>query len=173
MEAGTGVGIGIDGAEDAFVTGTLPPTPVHIHAHGAAIQLDDGAGGGGAINNPRVIEGVAIAFQKKSPGGMAEHGDVFVFHGAADADCHFFLIGIPEIVDRGDGEIEAGEDVIGKIEGAVHEDIDFGAGEDAEAAESGFEFADCGNLIDEAGFIETAGVEGRLRVIRDAEILQA
>ena len=71
MEAGGGVGVGVDRAEDALVAGALPPAPVHVEAHRAAVELDDGAGLGGAVDDRGVIDQVRLALEQQAAGDVA------------------------------------------------------------------------------------------------------
>ncbi len=65
---------------------------------------------------------------------MAEDADVGVLDGAQDAGGHL-LAGLLETgVDAGDDDVHLGEHFVVEVEGAVGEDVDFDAGEDADAA---------------------------------------
>ena len=66
---------------------------------------------------------------------MAEHSHVFVLHRAADPCGHGCFVHIHQVVNRGDAEIELGEDIIGKIQAAVFEDIHFITRENTEAVQ--------------------------------------
>src|SRR5690606_36456481 len=74
---------------------------------------------------------------------------------------------------RGHREVEFRQGLVVEIEAAVAEDVDFGSGEEVEAIEFPVEIADLRDLGQQPGFIEAAGLEGGLRVIGDAEVLQA
>jgi len=77
-------------------------------------------------------------------------------------------------VDAGDHIIEFREKVVRKVEGAIPQDIDFTACEDAEILSIGFvERADFRDLRAQAVFVEPVGLEGSLAVIGDAEVLES
>ena len=59
---------------------------------------------------------------------------MWVFEGAEDAGGHLFG-GLVEVgVDAGYDDVHLGEGGVVEVEGAVGEDVDFDAGEDADAA---------------------------------------
>ena len=90
---------------------------------------------------------------------MTEHGDVFVLHRAADPCGHGCLVHVHQVVNGGDAEIELGEDIIGKIQTSVLEDIHLAASEDAEAAQGFFQIPDRGDLRKQPFLIETVRPE--------------
>ncbi len=57
-----------------------------------------------------------------------------VFEGAEDAGGHLFDGLVEEGVDAGDDDVHLGEGGVVEVEGAVGEDVDFDAGEDADVA---------------------------------------
>lgn len=65
------MGVGVDGAEDAFVAGAFPPAPVHVEALRAAVEFDDGAGLGGAVDDHGVVDGVGFALEEQPAGDVA------------------------------------------------------------------------------------------------------
>ena len=68
---------------------------------------------------------------------MAEHGDMRVLHRADDAAGHRLFVEVEGRVDRGDAVVELGEQIVVEVERAVLEDVDFGAGEEAEVGVAG------------------------------------
>ena len=64
---------------------------------------------------------------------MAEDADVWVLEGTEDAGGHL-ICGLIEVgVDAGYEDVHLGEGGVVEVEDAVGEDVDFDAGEDAEA----------------------------------------
>jgi len=64
---------------------------------------------------------------------VAEDGEIGVVHGAQDA-ARLLLPGeIELVVHRADGEVQFGEDRVGKVQAAVFEDVHLAALEDADA----------------------------------------
>ena len=168
-----GVGIRVDGGENVTITGAVPPTPIHVESPRIAVELNHGAGFGRTIDDFFDVEGVGIAAKKKAAGEVPEHGDMFVFHGADDALGHLGFGEGEDVVDGSDAVVELGEDVIVKVERAIFEDIDLGAGDDLEFFESFVEFSNGRDLFQEAIFAEAVRLEGGFRMIGDAKILQA
>lgn len=173
LELGAGMGIGIDGSEDAFIAGSVPPSPIHVESAGVGVEFDDGAGLGGAIDDFFDIEGVGVALEEESTGEVSEHGDVGVFHGFDEAAGHFVFGKVKDVVDGGDAVVELGEEGVVEIEGAVFEDIDFGASEESEVGEGLVEFSDFLELLGEAFFGEAVCLEGGLGMVGDAEVGEA
>lgn len=171
------VGVGVDRAEDAGFGGALPPAPVHVEAHGVGVELEDGSGCDGAVDDFLVVDGVGFAFEEETSGEVADHVDVGVLHGADDAGGHFGFGEGEGVVDGGDGVVELFEDAVVKVEAAVLEDVHFGASEEAEGVAVFFkllvELVDLFDLSEEAVFVEAVGLEGGLGVVGDAEIAEA
>src|SRR6266849_5816767 len=68
---------------------------------------------------------------------MAEDAGVGVLEGAKDAGGHLFDGLVEVAVDAGDHDVHLGEGGVVEVEGAVGEDVDFNAGEDAEVQSAG------------------------------------
>jgi hypothetical protein len=73
----------------------------------------------------------------------------------------------------GDAVVEFGEGGIVEVEAAVFEDVDFGASKNAEVFVASVEVGDLFELFEEARFVEAVGLERGLRVVGDAEVLEA
>ena len=81
---------------------------------------------------------------------------------------------VEDVVDAGDAVVELREDFVGKVERAVLENIHLAAGEEPEVPlERLVQRADLFDLREQPRLVEAVRLEGRLRVIGDAEILQA
>ena len=98
-------------------------------------------------------------------------------HRADEALGHGCLGKRHGIVHARDDVIEFAEEIVIVVETAVLEDIDLASGEKAEfhtlGSEALVERADLRDLSPQARFIKPVGLEGRLRMIGDAEVLQA
>lgn len=60
LQAVDAVGVGIDGAKDAFITSLAPEAPVHVHTFGGAIEFDDGISLGSGFDNGIEIDGIRL-----------------------------------------------------------------------------------------------------------------
>ena len=87
------MGIGVDRAENAEVTGFVPPPPIEVESPWVGVKFDPGACGNGGFKDFWDIQGVGFPLEQEAAGGVAEAGDVFVLHGANDAIGHFVFIG--------------------------------------------------------------------------------
>ncbi len=76
-------------------------------------------------------------------------------------------------MDRGDDDVEFGENIVVQVEAAVLEDVDFDAGEDANSAHCGIRGADFANLLARALFIHSVGDGDGFAVIGDGDVLVA
>ena len=80
---------------------------------------------GGGIDNRRDVDGVRITLQEQSPRRVREHRDIRILHRANDPPRHIRLGKRESGMDGGDDIVELSQDVVGKIEGAVAEDVAF------------------------------------------------
>ena len=109
---------------------------------------------------------------------MAEDADVGVFQGAEDAGGGLFD-GLVEVgVDAGDDDVHLGEGGVVEIEGAVGEDVDLDAGEDADFsgvlfAELIVDLADALDVFEGAEVVEAAGHGEGFGVIGDGDVAEA
>jgi hypothetical protein len=62
--------------------------PVHVEAVRVGVDLDRGAVLGGRGEHRVHVDRVRVALEEQAPGGVAEHGEERVGHGAADARGH-------------------------------------------------------------------------------------
>jgi hypothetical protein len=105
----------------------------------------------GAVEDGGGVEGEGLAAQDEAAGGVAEDADVRILDGAQDAFGRLFA-GLFEVgVNAGDDDVHLREDIVGKIERAVFEDVYLDAGEDADAAfEFLLDFADAADVLEGA-----------------------
>ena len=127
-----GVGVGVDYDFAAVFFGEAEMEVVEVGAGGAGVVLDCYAEVCGGFEDGVDVDGVGFAAEDLAPGGVAEDADVRVFEGAEDAGGHLFC-GLVEVgVDAGYDNVHLGQGGVVEVEGAVGEDVDFDAGEDAE-----------------------------------------
>ena len=132
----------------------MPPAPVHVHPHRAAIELDPRAGAGGAVDDFLEVDLVGLALEKQAARRVAEHGNVLVFHRVDDALGHFVLVLRHRVVDGGDDVVELRHDIVGEVELAVLEDVDLAAGEDMKVLHLLVEFRDHPDLLRQPLLVE-------------------
>ncbi len=97
-----------------------------------------------------------------------------VFEGAEDAVGHLFD-GLVEVgVDAGDDDVHLGEGGVVEVEGAVGEDVDLDAGEDADPSfHLGVDFADGFDVGESALVVEAVGHGEIFAVVGDGDVGQA
>ena len=150
------VGIHDDAAAHLF--GQAQVVIVQVEALGRGIVLHGDAELGSALEYRGQVDGEGLAAQQQAAGGMAEDADVRVLDGAQDARCHLLAGLVKAGVNAGDDDVELGEHFIIEVEGAVGEDVDFDAGEDADAAfHRAVDRAHLLDLREGALFVETVG----------------
>jgi len=105
---------------------------------------------------------------------VAEDADVGILDGAEDAGSHLFC-GLIEVgVDAGYDDVHLGEGGVVEVEGAVGEDVDFDAGEDADFAfHFGVYFADALDVGEGAGVVEAVGHGEVFAVVGDGDVGEA
>jgi hypothetical protein len=170
------MGIAVDDAFDAFGFGVLPEAPVHVETIRVGVEFDPGASFGAGVDNGLLIDLVGFALEKESSCQMAEHVDVGVLRGANDAVGVVGFVAGKAGMEAGDDDIEFGKEVVVEIE-TVLEDIDFGAGEQAEfTALVGERLVDLFNglyLFAESGGFEAMGLKGGFGMISDGPVIAA
>src|ERR1700722_9971929 len=107
---------------------------VEVGAGGAGVVFYGYAEFGGSFEDRVHVDRVGLAAEDLAAGGMAEDTDVGIFEGAEDAGGHLVDGLSEEGVDAGDDDIHLGEGGVFEVEGAVAENVDLDAGEDADAA---------------------------------------
>src|ERR1700733_2715635 len=116
-------------------------------------------GGGG--QNCVHVESVAVAAQLDASGGMANDGSIRIRDGVQQALGHLRRFLIEDGVDAGDDDVHLRQYVVGEIESAVGEDVDFDAGEDGDAFDLFSGFANALDVGDGARVVESVG-EGQV-----------
>ena len=159
------VGVAVDDAFHTFVARVFPEAPIQIEAVGAGVEFDPGAGFGASIDDRVLIHFAGFAFEEEAAGDMTEDLHERIFHRADEAFGHV-LFGLGEgLMNAGDDDVEFGEQIVGKIESAIGENIDLRAGEEAEIDSFGgealverFYFND---LLADAIGLKAVGDDGR------------
>ena len=169
-----GVGVGVDDDFAAELFGEAEIQVVEVGAGGVGVVFDGYAQFGGAFQDQVDVDGIALAAQNLAAGGMAEDADVWVFEGAEDAGGHLFD-GLVEVgVDAGDDDVHLGEGGVFEVEGAVGEDVDFDAWEDADLSfHLGVDFADVLDVCESAGIVHAVGHGEIFAVVGDGDVGQA
>ena len=104
---------------------------------------------------------------------MAEDADVRVLDGAEDAGGHLVAALLEAAVDAGDDDVHLCEHFVVEIERAVGEDVDFNAGEDADAAfHLLVDFANALHMFEGALFVEAVGHGQVFGVVGDGDVLE-
>ena len=169
-----GMGIGVDAAEEAFFGGFSPVSPVHVEALGVGVEFDDGVVGDSGVDDLLDVDVAGFPAQEEPSGDVAEHVDVGVFDGGDDALGEGLFVLGEAGVNGGNDVVELFEEAVFKVEFAVVEDVDFGAGEDVNfEVAGGIESADCLDLAGEPFFVESVGLEAGFGVVGDADIFPA
>ena len=127
-----GVGVGVDDEFAAVVFGEAEVGVGEVGAGGGAVVFDGDAELGGAAEDLVDVDGVGFPAEELAASGVGEDAEVGVFEGAEDAGGHL-IEGLGEVrVDARYHDVHLGEGAVVEVEGAVGEDVDLNAGEDAE-----------------------------------------
>jgi len=124
------------------------------------------------------VDGVWFAAEDLAAGGMAEDADVWVLDGTEDTAGHL-VGGLVEVgVDAGYDDVHLGEGGVVEVEGAVGENIDFDAGEDADLSfelllEFGVDLSDALDVGQGAGVVEAVGHGEVFAVVGDGDVGEA
>ena len=79
-----------------------------------------------------MVDFVGLAFEEEAAGEVPKAVDGRMSGGADDAGGGLGFGTAEALVDAGDDDVELVEEVVGEIEGAVFEDVNFDAGEEVE-----------------------------------------
>lgn len=162
-------------AADALAEGGGPVAPVQVEPAWVAVEFDPGAGFSTGLNNGGEIDGVRVAFEEESAGGMADGVDEAVLSGADEAFGVFgFVVGGD--VEAGDDKIQLGQEVIVEVE-SIAEDVDLGTGQESEVValvfEPAIEVPDGADLLAQSFRVKSVGLEGGAGVVGDGPVSQA
>src|SRR5271155_2044456 len=127
------------------------------------------SGGGCGAEDAGHVNLVGFAGEELAAGRVAQDLEVRVFEGAEDAGGHLLERLVEGGVDAGDDDVHLGEGLVGEVEGAVGEDVDFDSGEDSDGLAFGgqfaVDFADGGDVFEGPFVVETEGHGQVLRVV--------
>ncbi len=114
-----------------------------------------------------------LAAQQQAAGGMRDDLRVGIFDGGEDALGHFGAVDIHVGMHGGDDHIELREDFVVEIERAVFQDVDFDAGEQANAGNALLRGADFLDLRERALFVHAVGDGDGFGVVGERDVFVA
>ena len=123
-EAVHAVGIGVDAHQHPRPLRLLTGGVQQVEPLGMGVELEETAAPGGVPNDAEHVDIVGLPVGDQPAEGVGEDRKVRVVHRPQDA---LGLLGAAEIepaVDGADDEVEIAENVIGKIEASILENID-------------------------------------------------
>src|SRR5690606_30499383 len=144
-----GVGVGVHGELHPEPPGAADQVGGQVQAVGERVDLQGGAGAGGAAEHlvPVGVDGRAAA---DAPGGrVPDHVDAGVLAGADEAAGHRVPVQVEVRVDRGHAHVEAGQEIGVPVDPAVRVDVQLGAVEEREVRVAGLQLGDAGALRSE------------------------
>src|SRR5207245_9421668 len=104
----------------------IEPVRICIQLHGDFVA-------GGGLENCGEVESVSVTAKQKPAGGMSDDRDVRVPNCLQQTRSHFLGSLVEVGMNAGDDQVHLFEHRIGKIEGAVGEDIYFNSGENPDS----------------------------------------
>src|SRR5690606_38712478 len=116
--------------QDAQVQG---PPYVHVRqvqALRGSIDLDDGPGAGGGLEDRLDVDLVGVAAAQPPARRVGQDVDPRVLEGGQDAAGHRRPVQVELAVDRGHDDVKLRQDVVGQIQAAVAADVDLDAGQE-------------------------------------------
>ena len=137
------MGVGVDHDLHALLLGLAEVDVVQVEAVGIGIQLHRNFVFRGGRQNGVHVECVGVAAQLNAAGGMSEERGIRILDGFQQALGHLCGFLIEDGVHAGDDDIHLREHVVGEIEVAVGQDIDFDAGKDRDAFDLAFRRRGC------------------------------
>ena len=119
------------------------------------------------------VEGIGIAAELDASGGVSDEGSVGILDRLEQSLGHLSGLLIEDRVHAGDDDIQLREDIVGEIEIAIRQDVDFDASKDGNAVDVLVGGANSGDVFDRTFVVESVGEGQVLGVVSDGHVLIA
>ena len=150
----------------------MPVTPVQVEAPGTRVQLNDDSVRDGGIDDFAEVQLVPFPPEQQPAGDMTQHGGEGMLDRPDQAARHLLLALGERAVHRSHHIIDLPKRVVIKIQAAIRQDVALRARKYMGAKPPGrIQKTDLLDLAQQPFLRQTIGLETRLGVIRNAEIL--